>query len=402
MTESRAPLIFFAAGEASGDHYAAELYQRLHDRHPHLQAIGLGGAESRDAGIDTLVDMAEVSVMGLVEVLSHYRHLRQTLDQLIAALDERRPDLLIAIDFQEYNQRLARAARERGIPVLFFVAPQVWAWRPKRAEHFSEIADRLAVLFDFEVPLFERHGVPTTHVGHPLLDLIDGKNSAGQARAKLELPAAPAKVIGLLPGSRRGEIKRLLPTLLDTAQRLHRNHPDWHFVLPIARSLDADAIRGQILATVRSGLKQHLHIVDGEARTVMAACDALCITSGTATLEAALIGTPMVIIYRSNPLTYLLASRLVATPWIGLPNIIAGHDVVPELIQSGASPKAIAAEVESLLTDTKQADDQRTSFAEIRMRLGASQKGSALDRLAQLAEDMLPPDSVASGSQVNA
>jgi len=383
-------LIFFAAGEASGDHYAAAIFQRLQDRHPDLQAMGLGGHESREAGIDTVVDLAEVSVMGLFEVLAQYRHLKRTLDDLIETLDNRRPDLLIAIDFQEFNQRLARAARERGIPVLFFVAPQVWAWRPKRAEHFNEVADRLAVLFDFEVPLFERHGVPTTHVGHPLLDLIDQTLDRSKARDALDLPATPAKLIGLLPGSRRGELKRILPTLLKAAEHMHQEHPDWRFVLPVASSLDPDSVAGMVYrANLSPGLRQALQIVEGEARSVMAACDVLCIASGTATLEAALIGTPMVIVYRSNPLTYLLARQLVATPWIGLPNIIAGHGVVPELIQSQATPRAIADQATALLLNEDQATEQREYFAEIRQRLGGSQSGSALDRLADLADRMM-------------
>ena len=394
MTDTNAPLIFFAAGEASGDHYAAALFQRLRARHPELRAIGLGGQESRDAGIETTVDLAEVSVMGLVEVLAHYRHLRRVMDQLIQTLERTRPALVIAIDFQEFNQRLSKAARALGIPVLFFVAPQVWAWRPGRAAKFAQVADHLAVLFDFEVPLFASHGMPTTHVGHPLVDLIGTPPGRSEARDHLGIAASASILIGLLPGSRRSEIRRLLPLLLQAADRMLQQHPEWQFILPIASSLNRADIEQLIDdCAISPELQRVLTLVDGQARIVMAACDALCITSGTATLEAALIGTPMVIVYRASGLTYQIARRMVATNWIGLPNIVAGRDVVPELIQSAATPDAIARQAGALIDQPERAARQRAAFTEIRQHLDGHadgrEAGRALDRLADLAEQML-------------
>ncbi|MDG4866668.1 lipid-A-disaccharide synthase [Guyparkeria sp. 1SP6A2] len=382
------PRIMLAAGEASGDMYAAELLPRLTERLPGLTTFGLGGAQSRAAGMDTIVDLNQVSVMGLVEVLRHYGRLRAALDELIAALEQRRPDLLIVIDFQEFNQRLAKAAKARGIPVLFFVAPQVWAWRASRAKHFDRFADHLAVLFDFEQPLFESHGLPTTHVGHPLIDLIDRQTpTRDSARASLALPA-DGPVIGLLPGSRHSEIARLLPIFLATAERLLACAPDRRFVLPCAESIERGWLMEHVDAAGPSAaLRDQLTVTAGAARAVMAASDALLVASGTASLEAALIGTPMTIAYRSSPLTYAIASRLVQIKHIGLPNVILGREVVPERLQNAATPERLARDIEELLSrDSNAAASQRAAFRDVRGRLGTA---GALDRLADLAADMV-------------
>lgn len=389
--------LFFAAGEASGDHYAAALYNTLKQRRPDLHAMGLGGAESRAAGIDIVVDLETVSVMGLVEVLAHYGRLKRAMNTLIAALETHRPALLIVIDFQEFNQRLARAARARGIPVLFFVAPQVWAWRPKRAKHFKDVTDHLAVLFDFEVPLFAQYGLPTTHVGHPLRDLIEPevlkpleqtghREVTRHCREILGLDL-DSQWIGLLPGSRRSEITRLLPVMLAAAERLLEQHPDGRFILPRAASIDPIWFQAQLDAAQPTAiLRDALTIVPGQARRVMAASDVLCITSGTATLEAALIGTPMVITYLTNPLTYWIARHLVHIDRIGLPNIILGRNAVPELIQSNATPAALAAAVQQLIGNSEAAAAQKKAFHEIQHHLG---EPGALARLAALAESLM-------------
>ena len=391
---SRPLRLFFAAGEASGDHYAAELFQRLSTLRPGSVAQGLGGTQSRTAGIDTVVDLNTVSVMGLVEVLRHYGQLKQALNTLIDAMVAFKPDIVIAIDFQEFNQRLAKAARAHGIKVLFFVAPQVWAWRPKRAKKFADVADHLAVLFDFEVPLFTRYGLPTTHVGHPLRDMIppescktDTTRNLVQAAARQTLEIAPAaKLIGLLPGSRRSEISRLLCTQLATAQRLLKAHPDWLFALPIADSIDPVWFEQELAkCAISVELRAKLSLVNGHAREVMAASDALIIASGTATLEAALIGTPMVIVYKTHPITYWLAKHLVHIERIGLPNIVLNRNAFPELIQNAASPEAITNEINELMLGTESRASQITALAEIPQHLG---EPGALAHLAQLVLDL--------------
>lgn len=393
-SDSRPLRLFFAAGEASGDHYAAELFQRVNTLRPGSVAQGLGGTESRASGIETVVDLNTVSVMGLVEVLRHYGQLKQALNTLIDAMVAFKPDIVIAIDFQEFNQRLAKAARAHGIKVLFFVAPQVWAWRPKRAAKFSDVADHLAVLFDFEVPLFARYGLPTTHVGHPLRDMIppescktDTTRNLVQAAARQTLESAPvAKLIGLLPGSRRSEISRMLCTQLASAQRLLMAHPDWLFALPIADSIDPVWFEQELSKCVISPeLRAALSLVNGHAREVMAASDALIIASGTATLEAALIGTPMVIVYKTHPITYWLAKHLVHIERIGLPNIILNRNAFTELIQNAASPETITHEINGLMFDTESRANQITALAEIPNHLG---KPGALAHLAQLVLEL--------------
>ncbi|HQS03649.1 MAG: lipid-A-disaccharide synthase [Halothiobacillus sp. 24-54-40] len=387
--------LFFAAGEASGDHYAAQLFQRLKAVRPGSVAQGLGGTESRLVGIETVVDLNTVSVMGLVEVLRHYSGLKRALNTLIAALETFQPDLLIVIDFQEFNQRLARAARARGIKVLFFVAPQVWAWRPKRAEKFAEVADHLAVLFDFEVPLFAHYGLPTTHVGHPLRDMIPTELIKTPANRHLVVQAARLSLgiatqdimIGLLPGSRRSELTRLLPVLLASAQQLLDSHPDWRFLLPQAASIPDDWFNN-LLETCKPSttLRAALMTTRGQARQVMAATDVLVIASGTATLEAALIGTPMVIVYKTNPITYWIAKHLVNIQHIGLPNIVLNERVFPELIQAKANPAAIVNKTLELVKNKSILQKQEQALAEIPSHLG---KTGALEQLTQLTLNLI-------------
>lgn len=393
---SRPLRLFFAAGEASGDHYAAELFRRLRSLRPGSVAQGLGGTESRAAGIDTVVDLQTVSVMGLVEVIRHYGQLKQAMTTLIDAMLVFKPDILIAIDFQEFNQRLARAARAHGIKVLFFVAPQVWAWRPKRARKFAEVADHLAVLFDFEVPLFTQYGLPTTHVGHPLRDMIPAEicktpssktpstRDTVQTRMRRTLGiAADGRLIGLLPGSRQSEISRLLCPLLAAAQNMLKTHPDWTFILPVADSITPEWFdREMEKCAMTPELRAALTWVNGQAKEVMAASDALIIASGTATLEAALIGTPMVVVYKTHPITYWLARHLVHIKRIGLPNIVLDTDAFPELIQNEATPAAISNTLEALLNEPAS---QYAALSQIPDHLGGS---GALAHLADLVLEL--------------
>ncbi|MFP4272061.1 MAG: lipid-A-disaccharide synthase [Halothiobacillaceae bacterium] len=375
------PTVMFSAGEASGDRYAAEIWLRVSARKPQMTAFGLGGPTSRQAGIETLVDAREIAVMGLVEVLRHYPRLRRAMNTLKSALEERRPALLICIDYQEFNQRLARHARALGIPVLFFVAPQVWAWRPRRAAKMRTVADRLAVLFDFEVPLFDAHGIDTVHVGHPLLDLVDLQRGRDAARQALDLPLR-GTVVGLLPGSRLSEIGRLLPPMLESARLLQASHPDCRFVLPRAAGITSQ----DLAPFLESSPIRSLQVVEGQAHEVMRAADALLVASGTASLEAGIIGTPMVIVYRTHGLTAWLAGRLLETPHVGLPNIIAGQEIVPELLQDQATPERMAGRISSLIDDPELARRQREQLIRLRSRLGDR---GALDRLAEQVLSML-------------
>ncbi|HHQ69434.1 MAG TPA: lipid-A-disaccharide synthase [Halothiobacillaceae bacterium] len=290
-----------------------------------------------------------------------------------------RPQVLIAIDFQEFNQRLARKARALGIPVVFFIAPQVWAWRPRRVRKAPQYADHIATLFAFEKPLFAPY-VRTTHVGHPLVDNI--------AQFLSEHHNTPQKdQIGLLPGSRYSEIKRLLPVFLKTAHRLWQTDNSRHFVLPKAENIDAQwfsALVDQYLPD--PAFKSAVCIYHGQSRLVMQQSRLLLIASGTATLEAGLIGTPMIIGYKTSALTYAIGKLMIKTQHIGLPNIISQREIVPELIQNQLTVSELTQAAEVLLTDETAYLQQKKNLAALEKQLG---EPGAIKRLAGLINDYL-------------
>lgn len=336
--------VMIVAGEASGDLHAANLIRELLAKAPGTQVSGMGGAKLREVGVELIVDSSNLAVIGFIEVLAHYREIKAALRTLQSAVLERRPDLLILVDYVGFNLRLAETAKRAGIKVLFYVSPQVWAWRPHRVKKIGECVDMMAVLFPFEAQFYERHGIPVRYVGHPLLEHAKPQRTREQALQAFGLEA-DRPVVGLLPGSRRGEIKRLMPILMAAADELRRRLPAVQFVLPLASSLsEADLAP---YAPQSHGVR----VVSGQSYDVMNAADALITASGTATLEAALIGTPMVIVYKISLLSYWIMKRLILIEHVGLANIVAGERVVRELLQHDARPDLIADEVEHILTD---------------------------------------------------
>lgn len=347
------------AGEASGDLHAANLVKELLSKAPGTEVFGMGGAKLRGAGAELLVDSSKIAVVGLIEVLAHYREIKAVLRQLQQTLAERRPDLLILVDYVEFNLRLAETAKKLGIKVLFYVSPQVWAWRPHRVRKIGERIDMMAVLFPFEARFYEEHGIPVRYVGHPLVEHASPSMSREEALQQFGLDGE-RPVVGLLPGSRRGEIKRLVPLMIETAKELHRRNPDIQFVMPMASSLTSEDLAPYALDT------HGIRIVEGHAYDVMANAQALITASGTATLETALIGTPMAIVYRIAPLSYAILKRLVLIEHVGLANIVAGREVVREFIQGAAKPRALADEIQRILEDRPYADSIRRGLAEVR------------------------------------
>lgn len=377
----KAPRIYLAAGEASGDLYAALLIEQLQRSHPNIQIRGLGGQRARNAGMHTVVDLKTVSVMGLTEVIRYYPALKGAMHELTVDMAEHKPDLLIAIDFQEFNQRLAKQARALGIPVLFFIAPQVWAWRAGRVKKAQHYADEIATLFAFEQPLFAPY-VKTTHVGHPLVDDIEGFLAARQAKPD-------PNQIGLLPGSRSGEITRLLPVFIQAAFNLWQHNPDRHFVLPCAESIDSDWLEKYVDQLLPDpAFTEQIRIIDGQSRAVMQDSRLLLCASGTATLEAGLIGTPVIIGYKTSALTYQLGRWLIQTRFIGLPNILSQQQIVPELIQHALTAQSLTETAEQLLNDAA-AEKQRAALAGLKAQLG---NGGAITRLHQRVLDYLPAE----------
>ncbi len=372
--------VLIVAGEASGDQHAARLASELQRLDPQLTLRGMGGDNMRAAGVHTLVDIAELAVVGITEVLLNYRKLKAALNTLKQSLRESPPDLLILVDYQEFNQRLAAYAKSIGIKVLFYISPQVWAWRPKRVHKMAKIVDHMAVIFPFEVPLYEQAGVPVTFTGHPLVDDVKADKTCQQARKVLGLE--DRLTVGLFPGSRKVETARLLPLQLEAAAQLRQTHPHCQFVLPLAST-----ISNEDLAPMQTQLQAlEVHIIEHAMHDVIQACDAIVVTSGTATLEVGLLGVPMVIVHRIAPLSYWLLSRLVSIDHIGLVNIVSGREVVREFIQHDATADNIVTELRYILDDKHYNQTMREQLHKLRELLGA---GGGSKNIAQLAYDML-------------
>ena len=364
------------AGEASGDIYGADLANEAVKLAPDLQFFGIGGARMRDAGVDTLVDSAEMAVVGLVEVIKHFDVISSAFRKLKQIILNDPPDLLILIDYPGFNLRLAKVAKKAGVKVLYYISPQIWAWRQGRVKKIAALVDHMAVILPFEAPFYEQAGVPVTFVGHPMLDLVTVTMDQPAAAASFNLDPS-RRIVGLFPGSRRNEIERLLPEIIAAAVILKGRFPGIQFILPLASTLRREDIEPLLAA---AGLE--VTITRERIHEMIRSCDAVISVSGTVTLEIALVGTPMVIIYKLAPLTYQLAKRLVKVPNIGLCNIVAGETVVHELIQDQANPAAIADEVGILLTDQANHATIVHKLAAIRAKLG---QGGASVRVAQLA-----------------
>lgn len=368
------------AGEASGDMYGATLATELRSLLPATRFYGMGGDCMRRAGVETQVDANEMAVMGLVEVLGHlpviYKNFNILKKQLLAG----RPQLLILIDYPDFNLRLAKIAKKAGVKVLYFISPQVWAWRSGRVKGIGRVIDMMAVLFPFEVPFYRDAGIPVSFVGHPLLDMVRPSMGQTEALDSFGLDAS-RRTIGLFPGSRKGEIAKLLPDILAAAQLLKGRFPELQFLLPLASSLRHEDIAPQLEG---SGLD--IRVVSGRNHDVMVACDAAISVSGTVTMELALVGTPMVIVYRVSPFSYQVGKRVIKVPHIGICNIVAGKGVARELIQHEVTPEAMAEEIGKILTSDAYARRMRRDFAEVRVKLGS---GGALGRLARVASGMM-------------
>jgi lipid-A-disaccharide synthase len=372
--------VMIVAGEASGDLHGSNLIREARAIEPDLRFFGICGPRMRAAGAEALVDSSEMAVVGLVEILSHFGTIRRAWQALARILRRNPPDLLILIDYPDFNLLLARVAKRAGVPVLYYISPQVWAWRAGRVHTIARLVDHMAVVFPFEVPFYQRAGVPVTFVGHPLADTVSSSLSVGDARSSLGL-APECLTVGLFPGSRHSEISRLLPVILDTARLLQAQYPQIQFALPLSPTLSMEDIQPFLAA---AGVT--VTVCQGNIYDVMRACDAVVSVSGTVTLELALMEVPMVIIYRVAPLTYHVGKRLIRVDHVGLCNIVLGERAVPELLQAEAEPRRIAAEIARLLDDGDYARKMRERLSQVRIKLGS---GGGSARVARLALAMI-------------
>ena len=377
---SKAKTVFIVAGEASGDLHAANLCKELLGMDDNIQLQGMGGKNMRAAGVDVLFDASKLAVVGIVEVLFKYRMIKGVLNQIQEHIKQSPPDLLILVDYQEFNQKLAAYARSIGIKVLFYIGPQVWAWRPKRVYKMARIVDQMAVIFPFEVELYKKANVPVEFTGHPLVDEVIADKTREQALEALSL--ADKTTIGLFPGSRIGEIERLLPIMLDAARLLREKHPELQFVLPLASTIQ----REDLLEYGKDLVELNVQLIENNTYDVIQACDSIIVASGTATLEIGLMGTPMVITHRLAPLSYFILSRLVSIKHIGLVNIVPGREIVREFIQHEATPENLATETLRILEDKDYNKTMCDELARLRELLGT---GGGSKNVARLAYSML-------------
>ncbi len=378
--------VFVLAGEASGDVMGGGLVEAALRLSPDVRFWGVGGRRMRDAGMEILIDSSELSVNGVVEVIAHARRIWYIYRRLREALARRKPDLVVLIDFPDFNLILARQVNRLGIPLLWYVSPQVWAWRRYRLRKIARRVSRMMVVFPFEEALYRERNVPVDFVGHPLVDLVRPRFSREETMRKLGLDPGRG-LVALLPGSRRSELARIFPVMLQAADRLHAMRPDLQFATPVAPTLSMESVAA---TAKRAGAP--VALAEDLTYDLMAAADAVVVATGTATLECAIVGTPMVMVYRISPITYL-GRPLVGVEHFCMVNLIAGRRVVPELVQDLCTPDRIAVAALDLLGPAGAT--QRSALAEVRRRLG---DGGANARAARVLLGMLDAPAVRAGA----
>lgn len=358
------PRFAMVAGEASGDLLASHVLAAMQARWPQLSAQGIGGPQMVSRGFEPWWPAEKLSVSGYAEVLRHLREILGIRAALRDRLLEDKPDVFIGVDAPDFNLGLEEQLRPAGIRTVHFVCPSIWAWRMKRVEKLKRACDHVLCIFPFEPELLARHGVDSTYVGHPLASVIPMEPDQAGARAALGLPA-DAPVIAILPGSRRSEVEAMTPRFLAAAALLEKKHPGSWFVIPAVPSLQA-----RISELARQGpAPRHLVTVTGQSHAALAACDVALVASGTATLEAALFKRPMVISYHTHWLTYALMKPRHLQPWVGLPNILCGDFVVPELLQSNAKPESLAGALADWLNSPERMRSVQETFRQLHATL---------------------------------
>ena len=370
-----APAIMLVAGEMSGDLHGATLCRALRAAAPDVRLVGMGGPRMAAAGMDLLEDVTAHAAVGGTEAATGVVPLYRAFRRLRAALcGPDRPRALVLIDFPEFNLRLARAARRQGVPVVYFIPPQIWAWRAWRLRAMRRVLSLVLAVFPFEPPLYRRAGVPVAYVGHPILDTLGAAPTRTAARARLGVPA-DACVLALLPGSRRSEIERVLPIMCAAVERIAVRHAGLCVLLARAPGVDDAQISRHL------GGASGVAVVTDGVHDVIRAADVVLATSGTVTLETALLGVPMVACYRVSRLSAVMIRALSRVPWMSLANIVLGREVIPELFQEALTPARLASETERLLDDAAAGDAQRSAFRELASGLGEPGVGARAARL---------------------
>ena len=366
--------ILISAGEASGDIHAAAITAAIKRIDDATEVFGMGGDELRAAGGEVLFDIKDHGVMGFVEVIKKLPDLFKLRSDFAKVMDERKPDCLVVVDYPGFNMKLAKLAHDKGIPVVSYIAPSAWAWNKGRAKNVAKIVDKVACIFPFEYDVYKEAGAPVEFVGHPLLDIVHPSMERAEAEAWAgKKPDRP--LVLLMPGSRLMEIEKMLPNLLEGAKLLQKQMPEVQFAMPRAGTIPLELLQGKIAA---SGLD--IKITEGHNYDLFSIADLALATSGTVTLEAALCGLPSVIVYRTSALNAFIARRVINIPNIGLPNIVAGRQILPELLQEDFTPAKVAATAAELLAPERR-PQLEDNLAYMKARLG---EPGAVNRVAQL------------------
>ena len=366
--------ILISAGEASGDIHAAAVTAALKKIDSTVEVFGMGGDELRAAGGEVLFDIKDHGVMGFVEVIKKLPDLFKLRSDFARVMDERKPDCLVVVDYPGFNMKLAKLAHDKGIPVVSYIAPSAWAWNKGRAKKVAKIVDKVACIFPFEYDVYKEAGAPVEFVGHPLLDIVHPSMERAEAEAWVGKEEGRPLVL-LMPGSRLMEIEKMLPNLLEGAKLLQKQMPEVQFAMPRAGTIPLELLQDKIKA---SGL--HIKITEGHNYDLFSVADLALATSGTVTLEAALCGLPCVIVYRTSAFNAFIARRVINIPNIGLPNIVAGRQILPELLQEDFTPAKLAATAVELLAPARRPSLQ-ADLAFMKQRLG---EPGAVGRVAQL------------------
>ena len=372
--------LLIVAGEASGDLHGSNLIISILRIDPSVKTYGIGGIRMTSLGFQSVFDAANLAVVGLTEVISKFPVIKSAFDKLKDTIDKDRPDLVVLIDYPDFNLRFAKKVKKRGIPVIYYISPQVWAWRKGRVKKIAKLVDKMLVIFPFEEKIYKDAGVDVEYVGHPLVDEVKCELSRIEARQVLGIDKDNV-VVAIAPGSRTSEISRLMPVILDAAVIIKREIPSAMFILPLAGTLERRSVERFF-----NNKEIPVKIFEKRMYEVIAASDAAIVASGTATLETALLKTPMVVVYKVSPVTYWIGKALVNVDNISLVNIIAGRKVVPELIQGDANQERIAGEVLNILKNAHISNRMTEDLKMVREKLG---KGGASKKSAEIIYRML-------------
>ncbi len=355
--------ILIIAGESSGDIHGAGLIKAIQNQESSISFFGIGGDRMAEAGLDVICSVSEMSFLGFVEVVKHLPFIRRVFRKMVKLLEERKPCAVLLIDYPGFNLRFAKAAKKHGIPVIYYISPQVWAWGKRRVKKMARLVDRMIVIFPFEEGIYQKEGMDVQYVGHPLKDVV--KTSLPKERFFGELRLDPTRpTVGLLPGSRKQEVDCLLPEMLKACSLLQKQIPHLQIIVGLAPTLSDEVYKSRLKDSI------HVDLIRNKTYDVMAHSDLVLVASGTATLETAILGTPMIILYKMSTLSYWIGRLLVRLKCIGLVNIVVGKSVVPELIQGNVRAGKIAKEAMNILSDKKRRERMKRDLKEVSRILG--------------------------------